>query len=269
MASPQPQTVPPQLAAAPRLEGMAAHVTAGSLIARSFEVWWRNLGRFSLVALVVYLPIFGVGVATGVPLAQAALGPSPETMAWRGFAIAILVTLFLVFAAIAAYTYGTIQYLSGKPVRVGALLGAGMRRAFPAIAAGALVGLAMMSGFLLLFVPGVIFACALYVAIPAAVVEREGIFASLGRSWRLTRGRRLAIFAAGLVFLAINWAASLATQMVAFAFPEQLAAVAAVLSFLVSVPLSSLPGVMPAVAYHDLRVEKEGVATEDLVKVFE
>ena len=52
MASPQPQIMPPPVAAARPLERMAVQVTAGSLIARSFEVWWKNLGRFTVVALM-------------------------------------------------------------------------------------------------------------------------------------------------------------------------------------------------------------------------
>jgi hypothetical protein len=54
-------------------------------------------------------------------------------------------------------------------------------------------------GTRLLVIPGLIAMCVFYVAIPAAVVERLGVGAAIGRSASLTKGVRGAIF--GLAFI--------------------------------------------------------------------
>jgi hypothetical protein len=43
----------------------------------------------------------------------------------------------------------------------------------------------------------------------------------------------------------------------------------ALVLFPIELLLSTLPVLLPAVAYHDLRAAKEGTATEELARVFE
>ncbi len=102
------------------------------------------------------------------------------------------------------------------------------------------------------------------------VVEREGVVAALGRSWELTRGSRLTIFAGALAVGAINWLATVGGSLGIDLVPDGPAKIVLAMAWMVLVLLlGSLGAVVPAVAYHDLRVAREGVATEDLLKVFE
>jgi len=48
--------------------------------------------------------------------------------------------------------------------------------------------LAIVGGFLLLVVPGIIVSLMLMVAVPVAIIERPGVMASLKRSAALTKG---------------------------------------------------------------------------------
>ncbi len=75
-----------------------------------------------------------------------------------------------------------------------------------------------------------------------------------------------------LVVSVVNLAVNLVVQFVIPLLIQNMGAI----GFVILIPagigmflVMSLPTVMPAVTYHDLRALKEGVASEDLVKVFE
>lgn len=65
----------------------------------------------------------------------------------------------------------------------------------------------MMIGFglgsLLFIIPGIIFLCAWYITLPICVIEGLGPLKSLSRSWSLTKGYRLVVFALMAVFLLV------------------------------------------------------------------
>jgi hypothetical protein len=151
----------------------------------------------------------------------------------------------------------------------------GVRRGLPVVAAGFLVWLAVLGGTLLLVVPGIVVMVATSVAVPAAVVERRGAVAAFRRSLELTRGSRWPLFAAGLALVVVVVLLSSLAQVAAgllvglVAPGERAVAVALVLSQLANALFSAIPTVGIAVAYHDLRVAKEGVDAEALARVFE
>jgi hypothetical protein len=129
-----------------------------------------------------------------------------------------------------------------------------------------LVGL----GLILLVVPGAILACALAAAIPAAVVERPGVLGALKRSFALTKGKRSAIFAIFLVLSVIAFGVSIFGSYLLPALLASISPLAGVaLGLVVNAAFGTLLWIAPAVIYHDLRVEKEGVATAELAAVFE
>jgi MFS family permease len=247
---------------APLFERMRPRVEVGSLVARSFEVWWKNLWRLSLVALLVYVPLLAAFAIQGVTPGEGVATPA--------LVVGGLGTAFAALAALAATTYAAVQHLSGKRARLGAMLAVGARRALPVVAVGLLAALAVLGGFLLLVVPGVIVFCGLVVAIPAAVVERPGLLGALRRSWALTRERRFTIFVVLLVFWLLSSVANGFVTVLVAVLPQGPAVLGATgLSLAVGLLFSSLQAVVPAVAYHDLRVEKEGVDAAELAGVFE
>jgi hypothetical protein len=252
--------------------------TVGNLVGRSFQLWWRNLGVFTALAALVTLPLIGAAFALGLGSLYVR---SPLEPVDPGFFVEHLGRLSLFYVLIgavfaihmAALTHGAIQSIGERPVRLGELVAVGVRRALPVIAAALLVYVLVVLGFVLLVVPGVFFACALVVTVPAVVVERTGPLGGMRRSFRLTRGRRLAIFAAFFVFLVVLTGVSavgnLVFPLVGAAMGPQAAMVGVLLSLGVNVVFASLYAIAPAVAYHDLRAEKESWGTADLVKIFE
>lgn len=233
--------------------------SVGGVVGRAFSVWFRNFAAFSLVTLVVYLPVF----------ALTALAPANAGQGWE--LSNNLLSVLAGFVAEGALTYGVLQSLDGGRVGIGALFRTGFRKVGWVFLVSFAVGLWVILGTLLLVVPGIIWYCGLFAAIPAVVVEADlGVSGALARSRSLTAGHRWGIFAVILVALvvsvAITGGGGALVALVAGALPPPIPA-------LLVTALTALGGSFwacaPAVAYHDLRVAKEGVATADLVKVFE
>ena len=126
--------------------------------------------------------------------------------------------------------------------------------------------LAGLAAIALLF-PGFMVLTMLFVAAPVCVVERLGPFKSMGRSARLTKGHRWKIF--GL------WFATLLVEGIVQSVLTKLAVAggASLLGTPVLVIWSAVYGafsaVLAVVTYHDLRVAKEGVNTDQIASVFD
>jgi hypothetical protein len=263
-AVPQPPT--------PAYRPPSEPVGVGTLVSRTFSVWSKHMWLFAGFTLVLFIPAVLVMVIAAVGGAVAAAGMSEGGME-AGAALGMLGPMLgiglplILIAAIAnmgGLTYGAIQGLAGRPVSFGTMFSVGFRRLFPMIGAGIVVGLAVGLGFVLLIVPGVILGCGLSIVMPIVVAEKRGPIDAIGRSWNLTSGYKGTIFLTGLVFGLIYFGLAL-VGMVFNLIPilGQLA------SLLINVLTGSLGTIWYAVAYHDIRVAKEGVATDDLAKVFE
>lgn len=252
----QPASALPPVPAAPPV----AHAfSAGSVIGKGFSVWFANFVPFSVVTLAVYLPV----------LVLAALKPPEGGAGWDLADLLLSALASLVTAG--ALTYGVLESLRGGRVSVGALFGTGFSKMGSVFAVSFRVGLWVFLGTLLLVVPGIVWYCSLFVAIPTVVVEASlpGSADVLERSRALTKGSRWGIFAVVLV-VAVVGLASFGVAGLLGALAQVLPApVPVVLATAVVALASTFGACASAVAYHDLRLAKEGVSTADLVKVFE
>ena len=119
---------------------------------------------------------------------------------------------------------------------------------------------------LLLVVPGVIIWLTCWLYIPVIVVEKRGIAESLRRSAFLTRGRRWRMFG---LWLVVGIASQISTTVV-----EQISAAVignwgAVVTYVWYAATTAFMAVMTAVTYYYLRVDKEGIAIDDIAAVFD
>jgi hypothetical protein len=251
--------------------------TVGGVLGKTLAVWWRHVLPFTALSVVVYSPFavtFGMFWSSVVRQGRTPGSGEPGKLAVAVAAIS-LVTVVLAVVQAGAVTYGTVRHLSGERARFGDMVRAGLRRGLPVVGVGVVLWFATVLGLVLLVVPGILLMVAASVAIPAAVVERPGVGGAIRRSFQLTRGRRWAVFAAGLTTLVAVWVLTAAVQLGATVLastllpPQQAPLGVIVSSQLGNVLFSALPLVGIAVAYHELRVEKEGVDTAALAKVFE
>jgi hypothetical protein len=233
-------------------------LSVGEVVGRSFSIWLRNLVPFTVVTLVVNVPVF---VLTVVFVQDGA--------SWWKLALDV-VSLVVNLVATGALTFAVLQSLDGSRVGVGAALGKGLSRLWVVLVVSLEYGLVVLVGVALLVVPGVIAMCALFVAVPAVVVEPLGATAALARSRALTKGSRWSILAVVLVvFVFSNLVVAASPSVVSLAASALPRPLPALLGAVITALAATLGNTAPAVAYHDLRVAKEGVDTAALVKVFE
>jgi hypothetical protein len=234
--------------------------SAGAVLARSVGIWAKNLVPFIVISLIANIPALlytwlAGGSVQGVKTWSSAIG---------------IVGLLTGNIATGAIVYGVLMQLRGQAASIGHCISVGVGRMFPIIGVAICAGLAVGVGFVLLIVPGLIVMTMLYVAVPVAVVERPGVFASLNRSSQLTEGNRWPVF--GVVFVQL-----LVTIGISYLFNRQMMGSVTSLgelrtymmvSQLIGVVLGSLAAVFTAVCYHDLKSSKEGVGVEQLLAVF-
>ncbi len=251
---------------------MENRFSIGAVLGTGFKIWFKNLPAFLLITIVVYIPM----LVWGISLAQ---GDMNLEAIHRFDRYGSIVMLLLNILAAAAITYGVVMELQGHHAGIGACFATGLARFFPVLGVAILSGLAIGAGFLLLIVPGIIVYCMLYVATPAAVLERNGITGALGRSKELTQGHKLEIFGLLFVIFIINFGMQLLAQQVlvntdnigSWSEDEIYSLIrrAIYVQLALNVIIGSLGGVMQAVAYYYLRGEKEGTSADELARVFD
>jgi hypothetical protein len=151
-----------------------------------------------------------------------------------------------------------------------ACLKLGVRKALPLLMTSLLVTLAALVGFLLFFAPGLYVMVVWFVVGPAIVLENFGITGSLKRSYDLVSGSWCYVFCT----LMIVYFIMIVTQMLwssIFAGGNDLGhtlfsitgSIIAVIPTLFAVPLFAI---MQTVMYFNLRVEKEGLNADVLLR---
>jgi hypothetical protein len=233
--------------------------SAGRVIGRSFSIWFANFVPFSAVTITLFLPV----------IVLADLAPAERGPGWN--LLDLLFSSLARFVVSGALTLGVLKALRGERAPVGALFATGFRTMGSVFAVSFRVGLWLLLGTVLLVVPAFVWYCALFVAVPAAVVEPSlrSSADALERSRQLTKGNRWGILAILIVVLGVTVTivvAATALGVLASVFPRSVLVVA---NATIIALASSFGACTTAVAYNDLRVSKEGVSTEDLVKIFE
>lgn len=231
----------------------------GAVLNKTSAILGRQTGKFVLLAFVPMIPILLVTLAA----LSSSTPPSSSGLA-VGAILTGLLTFVLQILAQATSLYGAFQEMRQQPFTIGDSLRIGLARTIPVIGVGILVGLAMMLGFLLLVVPGVIIGCMLYVAIPACVIEKLGVTASMSRSVALTKGYRWQIFGLFLLVVVISVLGAFVLTMIGGT-----GLVGQLLSFGWQVVSTAFGAVLSAVIYHDLRMAKEGIDLDTLASVFD
>jgi len=252
----------------------------GSVLGRSLSVLTRNIVPFGILGLIFTWPLV-LDDAGDDPGVEAPSSADPvgavDPLVLVEFIVAAAIVLGLIFLVIAMYmlcistmAYGTFQDLRGNRVRVAECLRRGLSTVFPVVGVAILNTVLVILGTMVLIIPGIMLWVALWVAVPVAVVERPGVIASLRRSAWLTKGHRWRIFGIVLVLGLLNGVAN-SVVLVPFATltGDAAAAVANVVAYLITVFFMAWGAVAAAVAYHDLRLEKEGVGVNEIAAVFD
>jgi hypothetical protein len=239
--------------AAPVAEG---EFRIGRVFSRTLTLLSRNFPIYFVVAAVAALP--------SVLLEHS--GADKDTAAALSLlGLVGMVVLGPLSQAIMLHT--AFQDMGERRINLSESMRAALGRWLPLIGLTICVGLGVAVGFILLIVPGVILMTMWYVANPACIVERLGVFASMARSSELTKGHRWAIFGV-MILLAI--ASGVMAAVIKAALDLTGSAGLVISGTLAWTALASAFGaIFVVVTYHDLRVAKEGIDTRQIAAVFE
>jgi len=242
----------------------------GRVLGRTFTVFSRNILPFSLVAAIASLPTLLFALGSG-QMATTGAGLNKVQAAHPGIAAALggafILWTFLWILSQATLLYAAFEDMRGRPVDLLQSARIGLRRIFPLIGVSFLIVLFISIATLALIFPAFIVVTMLFVAVPACVVERLGPMKSIKRSAHLTKGHRWKLF--GL--LLVTWIVTLIVQTALVRAVAMLGAPALAVptAFVVRAVTSAFFVILPVVAYHDLRVAKEGIDTDRIAAVFD
>jgi hypothetical protein len=256
-------------------------VSIGRILGRTFDTIIKNP-----VATLGVAFLFGAVPSLLIQLLfhsfRAEALTSGRTLPMIGVAIfSMLASVVLAMITQGALVRATVAQSEGRRATLGETLMAGLAMAFPLLGLAILSGIAMLIGFMLLIVPGMILYLMWSVSAPALVEERLGIGAALGRSRALTKGARWMIFGLLLIVFVIFWIISAVAgffNIASYGGAEGLVAVTMsgtmpigmmVVALVTGTIMSVIWSVLLTSLYVELRAWKEGPAGAALAEVFE
>jgi hypothetical protein len=256
----------------------APQFSVGGVLGKGFSIWARSLVTLVVLMVIIYSPLI---VYQGVRIAG---GTVPEVMRGLGFLEPrYWIERLLNALATAAVIYTVFRRLRGERARIADSLRHCMSRLLPVLGTALLYIVATtgpMIPFYLVFkasppagiallllgsAAALFFSLMLWVVVPPVVVENQGPIGALKRSVALTHGKKGQIF---LINLVVGLVAAVPFVIVMFLTEGNPDAFAAA-QLPVTILVGALGATMTAVGYHDLRLAKEGVGVDELLKVFD
>lgn len=183
----------------------------------AFGYGWRgfkaNAGPLILATLLV------VAVAAVLSFASEAIAPSPDMMgtdggfefqggALFGSFIAQTITGGIAFLATAMFVRGTLDITEGRPFSIGSAFS--RISPVPVVITGILLSLLTSIGFVLLFLPGVLFAIFSFFTIYFVVDRDESPITAIGSSFKMVGSNFGAALLSGLLAILVMVAGTIA-----------------------------------------------------------
>ncbi len=217
---------------------MSSRVDVGGVIRSTFEIYRDQFPVLIPAAAVVF-------VITGI-LSALLIAASPGLG---------LVALILTLIATTLFTGMVVELVADvqdgrRDATAGQLLQAAMPVIGQLILVGIVAGIAIVVGFILLVVPGLILITIWSVAAPVVVLERPGGLRALGRSRELVRGDGWNVFAVILLMIVLVGVVSSGLQLAADAANGAFGLGVRVVLGILTAPISALA---TAVLYFQLR----------------
>jgi uncharacterized membrane protein len=161
-------------------------------VSSSYGSGWRQLWKYFLELLLICIVAFVIGGVGGMISRSG------------GFAAFISVVYGLLLSNPVNYgtSFAYLKAARGDKVEIKDMFAA-FQNYWNAVLASLLVGIIVVIGFILIIVPGIIFACKLAFT-PYLVVDRKmEVIEAIKTSWRMTNGHAWKIFLMGLLAILI------------------------------------------------------------------
>ncbi len=281
-------------------QGPVTGFRVGQVIVRSFSVFFSNILSFVPLTVVVAIPpiVFFMLAASSFDFAlimqaaesenltegqeEALMGQAAQ-LAWIA-PIGFLLLIGASFWLSAGVTYGVVSSLRGRlagsvEIVVQSLRSVPTLLLLTLIGALAMIPIALIAlipflGFFVILGLGIWLFAMFWVTVPSVVVESIGPIAGLKRSAALTKGYRWHILGIILIWGVLSQVLGIlfnvVMQLVLASVSVEIAIPLAIILFgLFEAVLFGLAASLAAVGYHDLRITKEGLGTEQLAQVFD
>ena len=257
-----------------------APLTVGDLIDETFRLYRRNFALFAGIVAVIAVPqtLLNMVITAAIPNPVVTTGPSGGATVDAGYlvqaltlvGIRVIIALVVSQLIIAALSRAISERYLGRTLTVGeAYAQVGWRTFVTLVLALLLQGLIVLTGLVLLVIPGIFLAIRLAFISQVIVLERTGVFVALSRSWQLVRGswwRVLGILL--LVGILVGVLSGLVSALVGAALGLALGS-----GTVLNVASQAVGGIIgifiqpvqlgaSVLLYYDLRVRKEGFDLE-------
>jgi|SRR5215813_3500998 len=232
----------------------------GRVLRVTFSVLSRHFPQFVAVTTVAYVP--SLLVMQAMVTAESSQGAT-VALALLGALVALVFNML----SQAIVLHGAFQHIRRRPVSLTDSVRVGFNRALAVVALAIIEAFLVVITVLALVFPALILLTMWAVTVPVCVVEQRGPVESLGRSSELTRGHRWKIFGLLVPIFAVDLLVSpLMDEMFTAAGGSTLMLVG---TLAWNGVWGAFYAIAIAVAYHDLRVAKEGVDIEQITAVFD
>ena len=175
----------------------SAAIDIGGVFSRTFSVLKANLIPFLVISFLLAVPLLLFNLFLGGAMVGGASGIG------AGYFLALLISLVTTYATMGVLVYGTVAQLRGQPAGLSLCISRGLAVIVPVILVALVVTVLISLGLVVLIIPGIFVMTVTAVAVPAVVVEQPGIWASVKRSFELTKGNRWRVLALLVIFYAV------------------------------------------------------------------
>lgn len=258
------------------IEAGVRRLGVGSIIGRTFGIFFRHIA--SVLVLCFFPTLIGLILSTlvlwGDLLPSAAVADFTDGRFFARFVPAVLIETALNGVTTALVLQLAYDTTMNRRPRLGRYVGPALRVAVPIAVLSLVSGLLVISGLVLLVIPGLWVNAVFSVVVPAVVIEKVGL-GGLRRSAALTKGFRWPIVGASLVILiCVVLLDSAASFLVGLWGYQSLGAsplwlVPTVFEAVFSALGYGLFGISAALIYARLREIRDGVGVDDIVAVFD
>ncbi len=256
-------------------------MSTGEILDVAFGLYRRHLA--TLVTLSVLLTGLPLLLFTGVTGYLVVTSPDNVLGILLVFMAVLVGYVVLAQLALGASMVVVSQGYLGRTIGAGPAIRETLSRLGTLIAAGFLVGLVSVLGFMLMIVPGVILLCGLVITTPVVMLESPGgVFGAMGRAWNLSQGYRWRMFLLLLVGVVLSVVVIIGMNiLIGLAFggatgfqpgvtPNYTVVLAQQgLQLLANMLIAPLPHCILTVAYYDLRIRKEAFDLEMLASTLQ
>lgn len=240
----------------------------GGILDKTFKIYKNNFVRFITIVALVQIPVWLIGFLYGNAFGQdmpAEGGSDPNfALIIGGVIIFVLLAMLAQFLSNAALIRSVSGAYLGEDVSVGQAYATALPRVLTILVASILTGIVVGIGFLLLVVPGIIFALWFTLITQCIVVEKTGAIKGMKRSKALVSGNLGKTFVLGFMVLLIaaigDWLFKTAGVAIGAAAGADSAAIMirALAGLVGNILLAPIGAVAFILLYYDLRIRKEG-----------